>query len=625
MPKRRRQPENQGLERTAACDAISTDSDEIAALERLWRRCLVSVVEDPAAFPPLVLCELRLRRELLGLRDFYATLLRGMLGKSVLPPRESFNRWLLERENRKTIGSTTASGSHVAPGLYQEILEDLPAKVPHVFPTDTAGQEARRRGYAQAVSAWAAYRCPGDHVLRDACAVAAEEPQGGHMQSDAERFAILRATVAPAVLRVDGPVVESLILKLEAAADEAFAAVRSLRRDVVTSGMPDASVEVAADANGHTVLTSRDGDVSDCSLTIGAPCLERLTTLFQLARARLQSSGGDGDRGWEEAALQAGQLLSNDLPGRGGFWRLVFYVLCRCDAFCGPGKAEGQGLQAAVPPAVLRAIASHLSVLPLVSAPVECCASPLNCRATGAYARGLFGSLCPDIDVWFGSLGSFLGDNFSPTAGLFEVNPPFDLTVMGRCSDKLLRLLEAAEVIGESLAFAVFLPEWQTPWTLFGKEQPTGEAPNTPLLTLLHSRFACGSLVVRQQQHSYVHGLNHERGECEGERLMRAISKSRCIVLQTSAHRSRRGSPSEVFWQELRCGWRGQVKNRAHVAKSSSAIGGFSRHRAMWQVGHVVEGCVGFERSTSVLVTQLAGSQRSHTVAGQKCAAPFQG
>merc|ERR1712232_923682 len=102
----------------------------------------------------------------------------------------------------------------------------------------------------------------------------------------------------------------------------------------------------------------------------------------------------------------------------GGFWRLVFCLLCRYDALCGPGKDEGQGLHAAVPPAVLATIAEHLTIYSHLgeesrrlppALPTECYASPLNCRAhlVGALAPGLFGSVCADVDILFGSLGSF--------------------------------------------------------------------------------------------------------------------------------------------------------------------------------------------------------------------------
>jgi len=272
--------------------------------------------------------------------------------------------------------------------------------------------------------------------------------------------------------------------------------------------------------------------------------------LFRLSLARLQSCSPSR----EEFAVAQALYNGTDLH-RGGFLRLVFCMLCRYDALCGPGKDEGQGLQAAVPETVLEALTTHLDPgapwpPPL---PVECYASPLNCRAVDAFAPGLFGSLCADVDVFFGSVGPFLGSELSLTRGLYEVNPPFDLGVMQRCSERLLQLLHESESLGGSLCFAVIMPEWQTPWTHTAVGTQSKES--TPLALLLQSRFCRGSLVVRGRRHSYVHGLSHLRGE-PGDRHMLSMAKSRCIILQTT-RRFEFSPPTEQLWLALKAAWRG--------------------------------------------------------------------
>eukprot|EP00927_Polykrikos_kofoidii_P077659 TRINITY_DN74580_c0_g1_i1.p1 TRINITY_DN74580_c0_g1~~TRINITY_DN74580_c0_g1_i1.p1 ORF type:complete len:790 (+),score=163.96 TRINITY_DN74580_c0_g1_i1:145-2514(+) len=698
------------VSRQTAADVLARidrdDSTAVAALEAVWQRALIAIVSSPDVFPPFVRCEVQLRRELLKLREFYAELLREAFGRDFSPPRESFNRWLLELVNRGDSRSFGVAAADVATsrrsslqrgssscvdddgectvlgrgsrlnleqaslsssGLFREILEDVPMKVSHVFPSDIAGQLERLRKFADAAATWASERCPDDRDLRDACVEViassdlsasgfgtSEGPRDGAKQQQqqlavaaaaaATKLAELRRCVALAVMRTDGPRVAAIVRRLEVAAHAAFDAVLAARHKLLASGVADASVDVHIDDRGCTTLVASDdiGDIAgasddvraSCVVSIGTPCIEQLSQLLQLSLARLRfggssrssSDGADdcsvGD-GFCTTAEAVRRFIGENDVGRGGFWRLVFCVLCRLAAFCGPGKGEGQGLHAAVPPGVLRCVAQHLG-LTVQAAPTECCASPLNCRAVAARPPGLFGSLFLDLDVFFGSCGSFLGDNFNVRSGLFEVNPPFDLSVMHHCVAKILRLLHEAEEADESLAFAVFLPEWQTPWLLYKEglieDEALPPAPprenyhhsgncggaggdsgstalgesvavtmgtsvsrsvstddgcargrdgaatarsltNTvikgsfsPLAALLDSSFCRGSLMVRQQQHSYVHGLNYLRSK-SGSRLMRAIGKSRCVVLQTSC-RFQQTPPTESMWRDLRQAWR---------------------------------------------------------------------
>ena len=85
----------------------------------------------------------------------------------------------------------------------------------------------------------------------------------------------------------------------------------------------------------------------------------------------------------------------------------------------------------------------------------ECFASPLNAR----YAS--FCSAFLDVDVYFGSLGSFFSDNFAPTRGSFEMNPPFVPETMSRAVAKVRSLLERAENADEALSFVVVVPAWR--------------------------------------------------------------------------------------------------------------------------------------------------------------------
>lgn len=127
------------------------------------------------------------------------------------------------------------------------------------------------------------------------------------------------------------------------------------------------------------------------------------------------------------------------------FFSRLFTMLLRYQSLLG-GKGYNQGPHAAVPPQVLEEMATRFDVC------VEAFASPLNAQ----FAQ--FGSLFPDTDAFFGSIGSFFDTVF--VSGHVEVNPPFDSAVLQRLEGHLLHQLQAASA-GEgdhSLLFVVVLP-----------------------------------------------------------------------------------------------------------------------------------------------------------------------
>lgn len=71
----------------------------------------------------------------------------------------------------------------------------------------------------------------------------------------------------------------------------------------------------------------------------------------------------------------------------------------------------------------------------------ECFASPLNSHFTS------YCSAFPDIDQYFGSLGSFF--SFYPRQGSFQANPPFDPSVIHLMAVHIDRLLGARPFPGE--------------------------------------------------------------------------------------------------------------------------------------------------------------------------------
>jgi len=124
------------------------------------------------------------------------------------------------------------------------------------------------------------------------------------------------------------------------------------------------------------------------------------------------------------------------------FQKSLYCCLARYEAL------KGAGYQCAVPGIAFDAAANCG-----LGTTIECFASPLNCR----YER--FCSAFPDIEMRFGSLGSFFDDTaFDPLEGSFEANPPFVPETMIAMGEKLERLL--GDTNRGPLSFLVVIPSW---------------------------------------------------------------------------------------------------------------------------------------------------------------------
>jgi len=129
------------------------------------------------------------------------------------------------------------------------------------------------------------------------------------------------------------------------------------------------------------------------------------------------------------------------------FESCLFVLIIRYSSFAGgTQKFEGTGLQAALPGKAFEVMNRYYGVT------MECCASPFNCY----FLR--FCSAFPDVDQYFGSLGSFF--NFFPTSGSFEINPPFSQEFMVKMVNHIETLVQNTE---EALSFMIFIPEWLDP------------------------------------------------------------------------------------------------------------------------------------------------------------------
>ncbi len=178
----------------------------------------------------------------------------------------------------------------------------------------------------------------------------------------------------------------------------------------------------------------------------------------------------------------------------------LFAMLLRYEMCMSPSlPRKGSGLHAALPGSVFSALNESFGVT------TECFASPLN---------SFYGSYCSayyDTDVFFGSFGSFF--NYRPTGGSFEVNPPFIEEIILKCAERIDTLLNDAQT--EPLSFIVFIPNWED---------------SLGLQRMIASPFMRDNMVLREFEHSYVSGLQHQ--EQANYVQYKAVHATRVIFLQ---------------------------------------------------------------------------------------------
>jgi len=167
----------------------------------------------------------------------------------------------------------------------------------------------------------------------------------------------------------------------------------------------------------------------------------------------------------------------------------------------------------------------------------ECFASPLNARYGQFCSQfGFDEDRAPDVDAFFGSLGSFFSDDFAPKRGSFEMNPPFVPETMSRAVEKANDLLDRAANANEALSFVVIVPLW--------KECHYWSA-------LLESRhLQHGPDIIDAQSHGFCDGAQHARPSHERHRV--SSFDTGVFYLRTSRAECERPVDEEIRKRVLR-------------------------------------------------------------------------
>ncbi|EPT27207.1 phosphorylated CTD-interacting factor 1 [Toxoplasma gondii TgCatPRC2] len=211
------------------------------------------------------------------------------------------------------------------------------------------------------------------------------------------------------------------------------------------------------------------------------------------------------------------------------FASAVFALLCRYHSICGC-QNQGKGLQYAVPPNVLDVLRDDLKVN------CELFASPFNVHFDN------YCSIFPDVDVMFGSRGSFFDPSFQLLEGSFEANPPFDEVLMARMVQRLLSWLKKSEERQREslpLSFCLSLPDWSN-------------GPSEFMYLLKKSEYLRYSEVIPEGKHVYLNGFQHFCHTCDLE--VPAVCGTFFAVLQNEAG-TKAWPVTDTFINRLKEAW----------------------------------------------------------------------
>uniref|UniRef100_A0A8D0ABM9 mRNA (2'-O-methyladenosine-N(6)-)-methyltransferase n=1 Tax=Sander lucioperca TaxID=283035 RepID=A0A8D0ABM9_SANLU len=420
------------------------------------------------------------------------------------PPRESFNRWLLERkvvDKGQDPLLPSDCDPVISPSMFREVMNDIPIRLSRI----KYKEEARKLlfKYAEAAKKMIDSRNASPES-RKVVKWNAEDTMSwlrrDHSASKEDymdRLEHLRQQCGPHVTAVAKDSVEGICSKIYQLSAEYS---RRLRQTHLSLLQDPPTTEVCASSQQSRLVYCYP-----VRLAIPSPPLPRVELHFENDMACLRFKG-------EMVKLNRGHFSKLELlyrysciddPRFEKFLPRVWCLLKRYQVMFGSGANEGTGLQGALPVAVFEALVRQFGVS------FECFASPLNC-----YFKQ-FSSAFPDTDGFFGSRGPFL--SFCPVSGSFEANPPFCEELMDAMVTHFEGLLEKSS---EPLSFIVFVPEWRD--------------PVTPALTRMEaSRFLRHQLTVPAYEHEYRSGSQHI---CKREEMYyRAVHGTAVLFLQNDA------------------------------------------------------------------------------------------
>uniref|UniRef100_A0A3Q0S7H3 mRNA (2'-O-methyladenosine-N(6)-)-methyltransferase n=1 Tax=Amphilophus citrinellus TaxID=61819 RepID=A0A3Q0S7H3_AMPCI len=450
--------------------------------------------------PPHPEIELQRAQLVTKLRQHYHELCHQREG--IDPPRESFNRWLLER---KVIDKghdpllPSDCDPVISPSMFREVMNDIPIRLSRI----KYKEEARKLlfKYAEAAKKMIDSRNASPES-RKVVKWNAEDTMSwlrrDHSASKEDymdRLEHLRQQCGPHVTAVAKDSVEGICSKIYQLSAEYSRRLRQTHLSL----LQDPPTACASPPQSRLVYCY------PVRLAIPSPPLPRVELHFEndMACLRFRGEMVKVNRGHFSKLELLYRYSCIDDPRFEKFLSRVWCLLKRYQVMFGSGANEGSGLQGALPVSVFETLNRQFGVS------FECFASPLNC-----YFKQ-FCSAFPDTDGFFGSRGPFL--SFCPVSGSFEANPPFCEELMDAMVTHFEDLLDRSS---EPLSFIVFVPEWRD--------------PVTPALTRMEgSRFLRHQFSIPAYEHEYRSGSQHI---CKRDDMYyRAVHGTAVLFLQNDA------------------------------------------------------------------------------------------
>ncbi|GET87655.1 hypothetical protein, conserved [Leishmania tarentolae] len=370
---------------------------------------------------------------------------------------------------------------------------------------------------------------------------------------------------------------------------------------LTSSGTTSAHNEAPCDSSWSTVTLHGVGVCSQSTMPapgerIPCPSLPAKRTDCPISSFPPSLADDDRPTGVSAAADMASATLTTATTTAEEriFLGRLFTLLLRYRTLFGE-HGYNQGPQAAVPPPVME----HLATAFEISA--EAFASPLNAQLPQ------FGSLFPDTDRHFGSMGSFFDLQFGGASGNFqgprspisahradpppgchvEVNPPFDTTLLRHMATHLLSCLTRVQESAQSVLFLIVLPshdltdaekaettqavasmQLSTQTTiakpfrsdrLRGSSATTAASASVPPSTertLRESPYCFGHILCAAAESAYVDGHQH----LLQSPFFRIGTPTRLILLGNTAARTRFPHAAAQL-ESVRVAWKGLTEN----------------------------------------------------------------
>lgn len=211
------------------------------------------------------------------------------------------------------------------------------------------------------------------------------------------------------------------------------------------------------------------------------------------------------------------KLKKSIIPGSGLSDDALIFSLIRRYTSLG-----GLNYQSAIPASVFELLNETFNITH------EAFASPIN-RYQGELENMTYGSLYPDIDQWFGAIGSYRDSDLEAVSEQdryvgIEANPPFTEQVIKNLAEYIRMVFRETD---KGVTFAVILPSWT----------------DTPgYIELLNSPYLTYHLDLNKEEHQYLvgtHFVNPSRGDYA------SLCNSTIFILQNTRSRQRYSIPDD--------------------------------------------------------------------------------